>query len=419
MAYILTQKDIDDLANKGFDMNGVSEGAEAMPAEMQALGMSVDAPAPSYATMDMGEAGRGAPDDEQLSGYSIARGLGLDVDQAQGFQDFLQGGPTPLQSQTVEPRVEPPASSDMSDLTVPETTPTQAQAAPSAAMQSLISSSAYGSPISTDPFENLSKNQRMMLAFAAIKDAGMSLQGKEGTAFQSALGEFRQRADMERKRQIQQAELQARQQVLGSLGAGALAPDASPAEIDAHIAKLTGILATNPQMAPYVTAEVARLQPIRDKRIQEQQRQAESAERSMLLTPLVDRALDYINPQGAVDDKGNPVLNPDIANKLSRGYAAFSEDIDYQDFMGNINTIKSQFTFKNMIDLKQRGVTFGSLSTEELKQVADLIGTLDPANPLGTMRTLNRVRTMLNKDMGGEPSGGLRFDPETGKIIGG
>ena len=260
MAYTLTQKDIDDLANKGFDMNGVSEGAEAMPAEMQALGMSVDAPA---------QQAQPAPAAEQMSGYSIARELGLDVDQAQGFDSFLQGGPMPLQSQTVEPRVEPPASPDTSDLTVPETTPTQTQAAPSAAMQSLISPSMYGSAISTDPFENLSKNQRMMLAFAAIKDAGAALQGGEGNAFNKTLEGFAARQDMERKRQAQVAQIQARQQVLGALGAGSLPANATPEQIDAHIAKLTGILASSPEMAPYVTAEIARLNPMRERAAQQ------------------------------------------------------------------------------------------------------------------------------------------------------
>lgn len=120
-------------------------------------------------------------------------------------------------------------------------------------------------PISADPFENLSKRQRTMLAFAAIADAGAALQGRQGTSFANTLGAFNEIRDMERKRQIQTAELAARQQMLGALGAGALPPNATPEQIDAHIAKLTGILATTPSMAPYVSAELTRLNAMRER----------------------------------------------------------------------------------------------------------------------------------------------------------
>jgi hypothetical protein len=109
----------------------------------------------------------------------------------------------------------------------------------------------------------------MMLAFAAIKDAGAALQGKEGGAFSGILRGFQDQADMERKRQAQVAQIQARQQVLGALGAGSLPANATPDQIDAHIAKLTGILASSPEMAPYVTAEIARLNPMRDRAAQQ------------------------------------------------------------------------------------------------------------------------------------------------------
>jgi hypothetical protein len=147
--------------------------------------------------------------------------------------------------------------------------PTAAPAAAASPMMGLISPDMYGAPISADPFENLSKNQRMMLAFAAIKDAGASLQGGEGNAFNKTLQGFAARQDMERKRQAQMAQIQARQQVLGSLGAGALPANATPEQIDAHIARLTGILASSPDMAPYVTAEIARLNPMRERAAQQ------------------------------------------------------------------------------------------------------------------------------------------------------
>jgi hypothetical protein len=120
-------------------------------------------------------------------------------------------------------------------------------------------------PYSDDPFEGLSKRQRTILAFAAIADAGAALQGRQGTSFADTMKGFSDIRDMERKRQIQTAELAARQQMLGALGAGALPPNATPEMIDAHIAKLTGILATTPSMAPYVSAELTRLNAMRDR----------------------------------------------------------------------------------------------------------------------------------------------------------
>lgn len=409
MAYTLTQEDIDKLAAMNFDMRGVAAGTEAVGAEIDALGLSAQA-APVAAP---------EPTDQQLSGYQVVREYMPDasIDTAQQFQDFLQGGPMPMQTATVEPRVEPPASVPMAPMSeAPMTTPTAAPAAAASPMMGLISSTMQGEPIAQDPFSNLTKNQRRMLVFAAISDAGAAMAGRDGNMFQTLIGNMTERQDMERKRQAQVAQIKAQERVLQGLGAGSLPPNPTPADIDAYISSLTNMLVTQPSLANFVTQKIAQLTPLRDKLIADEQAAAESTERSNLLTPMVDRALSYINPEGATDEQGNPVLNPDIANKLSRGYAAFSENIDYQDFMGNINTIKSQFTFKNMIDLKRKGVTFGSLSQDELRQVADLIGTLDPANPLGSMRTLKRVRTMLNKDEGGG-TGGLRFDPVSKKLV--
>lgn len=263
MAYTLTQEDIDKLAAMNFDMRGVAAGTEAMAGEIEALG--VNAPAAPVATPE--------PTDQQLSGYQIARELlpEAGVEGAQAFNDFLQGGPMPMQTATVEPRVEPPASVPMApmDEAPMAAMPTAAPAAAASPMMGLISPSMYGAPISADPFENLSKNQRMMLAFAAIKDAGAALQGGEGNAFNKTLEGFAARQDMERKRQAQVAQIQARQQVLGALGAGSLPANATPEQIDAHIAKLTGILASSPEMAPYVTAEIARLNPMRERAAQQ------------------------------------------------------------------------------------------------------------------------------------------------------
>ena len=67
----------------------------------------------------------------------------------------------------------------------------------------------------TDPFANLSRNQRMMLGFAALRDAAASLQGERGGNFTEALGGFE--AARERERLRRQGELANRAAALQGL----------------------------------------------------------------------------------------------------------------------------------------------------------------------------------------------------------
>ena len=73
-------------------------------------------------------------------------------------------------------------------------------------------------PVPQDPFESLSRGQRTMMGFAALKDAGFALQGKEGTAVRSVMKDITERADMERKRTAALAQSQLIQRALGGTG---------------------------------------------------------------------------------------------------------------------------------------------------------------------------------------------------------
>ena len=192
MAYRLTQEDIDR-----FGLIDAMAGDEATPADFHKMSMTTGSPADQLVrnsmdygvpSMPMGEgavvnqAGRiltsPMPSDPVIGSEKIA---------ADVLTELGIGGNIRLAGQ-----VSPPVTPEK------ETAVT----APSATMSLLDQS------ISQDPFENLSKNQRRMLAFAAIKDAGMALQGKEGEAFTGTLAGFRERADMERKRQAASAQRQ-------------------------------------------------------------------------------------------------------------------------------------------------------------------------------------------------------------------
>lgn len=67
----------------------------------------------------------------------------------------------------------------------------------------------------TDPFSGLSRSQRTMLGFAALRDAASSLEGRDSNFFQGALGGFEQARDRERLRT--QGEMQNRVGALQAL----------------------------------------------------------------------------------------------------------------------------------------------------------------------------------------------------------
>ena len=145
---------------------------------------------------------------------------------------------------------------------------------------------------SDDPFAGLSKQQRMMLAFSAISDAGMAAQGKQGTSFTDTLKAFGSMADTQRKRE---AAAQRQQMLQRVMGGGALPTTGmmTPQDIDARLATLTQILATNPEMAPYVNAEMQRLMPLREETLGKQREISQKENMLMQIDNLLgDAALD-------------------------------------------------------------------------------------------------------------------------------
>lgn len=89
-----------------------------------------------------------------------------------------------------------------------------------AMMQQILALQAPKPP--SDPFENLSRTQRQMLAFSALSDAGAALAGRQGTAFNNLMKNFNAQADMQRKREAATAQQQMMTSILGgAAGAGA------------------------------------------------------------------------------------------------------------------------------------------------------------------------------------------------------
>ncbi len=262
MAYILTQQDIDrfNLADAiAGDVATEQELRLMFPAQMNERDQAARRESLAGMFTPAGVSGTAIPDatpeaqqsPAYMNEYSALRDLGLDVGQTNDVLAMLGGDETaPVTVDQSDTSQYQPTFSEMSlaERGIDE-------GAVPGALQSLLDQPSK-SPADAD---GLTKNQRMVLAFAAIKDAGMALQGKEGGAFLGAMRGFREEADMERKRE---AALK-RQELLGQImGQGAVGMDQAPTPdaIRAQIDQLTNLGLMNPSLAPAIANKIKVLQ---------------------------------------------------------------------------------------------------------------------------------------------------------------
>ena len=154
----------------------------------------------------------------------------------------------------------------------------------------------------TDPYENLSKTQRRMLAFAAIKDAGMALQGVEGRSVERLMGDFTARADQARKAKAAQAQQQMMQQMFGGGamgGVGAITEGADPIEtLRNRQKKIATLAAYNPSLAPALKLEMDRIEKDIERLTKQEtaavsQRTAIDAINNLLNSPSLSKITEY------------------------------------------------------------------------------------------------------------------------------
>lgn len=312
-----------------------------------------------------------------------------------------------------------------------------------------------------DPFSNLSRQQRMMLGFAALRDAGAALQGQEGSYFSDALGVFNQGRERERLRRqgalqnlaaLQQARAYAAfsgdQQALSAFdaaladvyaqlgvggapsaasGAAPSAPGVAPTTAAPTAAPTGGTAAQPPQTTQQriddIDAELARLasgsmlgvdtsaqmQLLMDERnrlsdaLQETvvtgQETAAAVERAQTVElPRIEAALGYL-VQGT-DENGNPVIDPQFTGPL--GMEAFRRlnPTAYNDLQNILNTVRSG----QLLETLQQ-VTTGALSEGEIAVFGGTRGTLDINDPAGTVRTLMQIQRELQRLLAEQSSG--------------
>lgn len=108
-----------------------------------------------------------------------------------------------------------------------------------------------------DPYANLSKTQRRILAFSALQDAGLALQGVQGSNFQSAMSDFTERADQARKAKAAQQRSAMLQNIMGGVGGPDVTGGGMSREAILQLA-LSGVI--EPSMANVMLSEMTRAQ---------------------------------------------------------------------------------------------------------------------------------------------------------------
>lgn len=327
--YLLTIDDIDNLAAKGFDMNGVAAGSEAMGAEFDALNLSMPAPTDAQLENAAAKAAR-TPTAPLSKSQNAAKALNVSAENL----------------------------AFMTDPTAPTSGPAPAAAAPSgtSTMQQLMALMAPApAPRSNDPFENLSKTQRRMLAFSAMSDAGAALAGRQGGSFNSMLGRFGEMEDMNRKRTAAENQQAMMSRLMGGAGTGT----GAGGTIEDQIRYYTQML-TIPSMVPFATAKLAQL--------------SGQADASASDVGMVVSASDTL---ATVDDLIQSVTENPRATGFWSQLFGWSPSTKAGELRIDATTLKSNMALDALLALKAKNATLGSVSEKELELLAADITALN------------------------------------------
>lgn len=324
----LTMDQISQLEAMGRNMNGVPEGAEATAEEMEALGLQPDV------------------------GPNVSDDLSAPTQAAP---------PAPV---TAQPAMPPAAVADVMDA-APAAPVEQAQldTPQQGGLISGLGDMLFGPQEEVDQFSNLNRQQRMMLAFGAIKDAGFALQGKEGNSFASTLKAINDQIDMGRKAKAAAQQREIMQGVLGPIAGGET--------FDGKRLKLQQALAVGAIQAPEFTAmmtEIAR---------QEQAGMGKEGRGRSAVSTLRD--IDSIISM--IDD--DPTLTTGTWAWLTRGIPMSSAG----KTQALVDSVVSSLALDSLKALKATGATMGALNQEELNLLKTELAKVDLATDPATVKT--------------------------------
>lgn len=230
---------------------------------------------------------------------------------------------------------------------------------------------------SDDMFGNLSKQQRMMLAFSAISDAGMAAQGKQGTSFTDTLKAFGSMADTQRKRDAAAQRQQMLQQVMGGVGGGM--GDMSNLELKKQ--QLIQQAYAFPDMAPAIKMQIDQIN--------------EQIARSRASVSAAGGAGDTLE---TVEDLLTTVRNTEGTTGF---WGAILGNIPFTaagELRIDAQTLRSNMALQALMDLKASGATLGSVSEKELELLESDIAKLNlNQSKEAVLKDLNKIKGRYQK----------------------
>ena len=273
--YILTEDDVIALDNMGFDTRMIGAGYEATPMEIEALtgGVSNAAASGDMSTM--------MPPPTAMPAEPVPM-VPVSTPAPTSMTNTGEGtvAATMPPEELASLQVDTPSSRNPA--------PAQSTAANNAAlMQQMLALQAPKSP--SDPYENLSKTQRRMLAFSALSDAGAAPAGRQQDSFGALMGRFNDIEDMNRKREAAVLQQQMMSNLLGGGMPSAMGGAGAANTPDALMAKkqqLMNFAIMNPQAAPAIALQV--------KAIDDQIAKMEGQKSSLITTNMGIAAVDAL-----------------------------------------------------------------------------------------------------------------------------
>jgi hypothetical protein len=335
----LTQFGIDELARQGVDVTGLTVGYPATDDMRRRLGIQDD--------VDPGA----LPD--PVSAAQVAEGMATTLDpQAAALN---AGSMDPAAVAGAMNAVPAAAAVTQEQLTAPK----------SGGLGDML----FGPQEATDQFSNLNRQQRMMLAFGAIKDAGFALQGKEGSAFSSTLKAINDQIDMGRKAQAAQAQQEALTSIMGP-------GEAAAGDIQAQIERLSRLAVANPNLAPGIAVRIKALQDAQKAQMGMEGKASSAAGQLETMQEIIKM----------IDNDPAMTTGP---------MAMFLRNVPFTQAgqtQALVDSLRSTLALDTLKDLKSTGATMGALNKEELNILLDDVTKLDLAlGPDAVKKSLAKI----------------------------
>lgn len=258
-----------------------------------------------------------------------------------------------------------------------------------------------------DPYSSLNDFQRRMLRFAAIKDAGMALQGKEGNTVATILGDITKQKDMARKAaaasaaQKQQATFMS---MMGIGGAGATGLSDLNAKRNAIISGgISGII--EPQMMDAMLKELDRQEEIvKSKETEIKVTEGKINQTKDILGTAKTALLAATGLESEEFDQLALLDDAEIESRkfrLSRFLAPEGmEGEDFKNYKAAAAKVASIMTLQNLSDVIASGAKLGILSDSDIRLLGDMTGVIDVDNmPQQTADNIFRLYRKLNKTL--------------------